>query len=108
MGSFDREIIDLVISLKEKNGGNAKGNHPIVTSTRTLIFLKWGKVTCLSNQTFKCGGSPSQGPSPDHRGVTPAATCIMSLNVGLGSTLDLTTITTKCVLVHQVISMNFE
>jgi hypothetical protein len=59
------------------------------TSTKLLTFLKWGRVTCLSRETFKCGGLLSEDSSLEHYEAAPMVAWVTSLSVGLGSTFDL-------------------
>jgi hypothetical protein len=59
MGSFDREVANPTKGVERKVGENIKSKHLRKTSMKTLTFLKWGKMTCPSRWTLKCGGSPS-------------------------------------------------
>jgi hypothetical protein len=48
-----------------------------------LYIVHEGWVTYPTRRTIKCGGSPTQGPSPDHCGATPMTAWVTSLSVGL-------------------------
>jgi hypothetical protein len=90
MGFFNLEVINPTKGVEIKVGESAKGGHLAKTSTYTLTSLKWGRVTCFFRWTFKCGGSPSWGPSSDHHGVALAVTWVMNLSVRLGLACSLT------------------
>ncbi|KAH9550984.1 hypothetical protein CY35_10G100500, partial [Sphagnum magellanicum] len=66
--------------------GDASGEFHVLSWWRRKgkdLFSILAQVVQFTLWTLKCGGSPSQSPSPDHCGVAPMVAWVMSLNVVL-------------------------